>query len=143
MAFSPGLCLPMPGHLFSFLRGCGKERGFLSWRRCLLLICAVIGTILILTQFLCLPLTPPCRAYDRCWVGLSLSILFLLVIWKRNLAADLFYYFYYYFFAFASILSQCSTNVVYKQQLMHLLLFFSSKMHPDLGEQKNKIQQQI
>lgn len=67
---------------------------------------------------------PPCRAYDHCWVGLSLSILFLLVIWKRNLAADLFYYFYYYFFAFASILSQCSTNVVYKQQLMHLLFFF-------------------
>lgn len=96
--------------------------------------------------FLCLSLSPLCRPYDHYWVGLSLSILFLLVIWKISLAADLFYYFYnYFFFAFASILSQCLTNIVYKPQPIHpLLFFFSFKNASQSGRtKKNKIQQHI
>lgn len=39
-----------------------------------------------------------------------------------------------------SILSQCSTNVVYKQQLIHLLLlFFLLKCIPIWESKKNKI----
>lgn len=87
------------------------------------------------------PHPPPCRAYDHCWVGLSLSILFLLVIWKRNLAADLFYYFYYYFFfCFCiyseSVFDQCCLQTATNAPVV--VFFFLLKCIPIRESKKTK-----